>query len=420
MLSHEVCFAQQIIGYTFRMYSVHIFRNIIWEVASLGKRVFLLVLDSFGIGDAPDAALFGDAGSNTLLAVHKSEHLHIPHLKKLGLYNITGLDTLPTKAKPLGHYARLQEKSLGKDTTIGHWEIAGVISEKALPTFPNGFPKELIHAFEKQAKRKVLCNKPASGTQVIAQYGEEHMKTGALIVYTSADSVFQIAANEAVVPLETLYHYCELARTLLQGDLAVGRVIARPFIGTDASSFQRTPHRHDFSLPPPQRTVLEALQDASCDVIAVGKIFDIFAGRGITERIPTQNNAHGMQVVFDLLERDFHGLAFVNLVDFDMLYGHRNDVHGYAKALSAFDIDLGHMLPLLQEDDVLIITADHGCDPSTTSTDHSREDVPFLLYQAKQREGQNLGVHLSFSCIANTLAELFSLPESFFGESLLP
>ncbi|MDL2218880.1 phosphopentomutase [Ruminococcaceae bacterium OttesenSCG-928-O06] len=381
-------------------------------------RVFLIILDSFGIGDAPDAAAFGDEGSNTLAAVAKSKEFHAPNLQKLGLFNIDKVPCLPKAAAPQGAFARLEEVSCGKDTTTGHWEIAGIESPKAMPVFPNGFPQSFIDAFEQAVGRKTLCNRPYSGTEVIKAYGEEHMRTGALIVYTSADSVFQIAANEAVVPLEELYRICEVARTMLTGDLAVGRVIARPFVGTTPENFARTPNRHDFSLAPPKPTVLDALAAAGKDVIGVGKIYDIFAGKGITEKIASKNNDEGMEITLQLAKRPFNGLAFINLVDFDMIYGHRNDVDGYARAISAFDVGLGKLLPLLGPRDVLMITADHGCDPSTPSTDHSRECVPFLLAGPAVRSGANLGTQVSFGCVANTIAQCFGLPQSYPGHSL--
>lgn len=385
----------------------------------MAKRIFLIVLDSFGIGDAPDAPAFGDEGSNTFAAIAKSTKFNVPNLHKFGLYNIDKVELTPKEQSPTGAYARLVEASKGKDTTIGHWEISGVESPKPLPVFPNGFPPELIAEFEKRTGRKAIVNKPYSGTDVIRDYGEEHMKTGALIVYTSADSVFQIAANEALVPVPELYRYCDIAREILVGDWAVGRVIARPFEGTDASNFKRTANRHDVSLKPPAPTVLDALQAAGKDVIGVGKIYDIFAGQGVTEQIKTKDNNDGMRVTLELTQRDFDGLAFVNLVEFDMVYGHRNDVDGYANAMSEFDVALGQLLPLLRPDDILMITADHGCDPSTPSTDHSRECVPLLVYGATVRPGVNLGTQVSFGHVASTIAEYFALPEKFAGASLL-
>lgn len=387
----------------------------------MGKRVFLIVLDSFGIGEEPDAAAFGDEGSNTLAAIVKSEKYHTPQLQKLGLFNIDGVLCGEKAAQPKACFARLQEVSNGKDTTIGHWEIAGVESPRALPTYPQGFPDEVIREFEEKTGRRVLCNKPYSGTEVIRDYGEEHLKTGALIVYTSADSVFQIAANEALVPVQELYRYCEIAREMLRGEHGVGRVIARPFVGTCKEDFVRTANRHDFSLEPPQNTMLDALQTAGLSTIGVGKINDIFAGQGIGEVIRTKNNADGMRVTLELARRDFTGLAFVNLVDFDMVYGHRNDVDGYANAATEFDRELAKLLPLLRQDDLLIITADHGCDPATPSTDHSREYVPMLAYGPAFRRGVDLGTRKSFACIAQTVCKYLGADAAgLAGASFLP
>ena len=371
------------------------------------KRVFLIVLDSFGIGAEPDAAAFGDEGTNTLGAIAGHPNFNCPNLQKLGLFNIDGVTAGEKTAAPTGSFARLQEQSMGKDTTIGHWEIAGVVSPKPLPTFPEGFPAELIHEFEEKTGHKVLCNKPYSGTEVIKDYGEEHMKTGALIVYTSADSVFQIAANEAIVPVEKLYEICAEARRMLVGKYGVGRVIARPFVGDCAANFTRTPRRHDFSLVPPADTMLDVLQQAGKSTIGVGKIHDIFAGKGVSETIRTSGNTEGLKVTMELADRDFDGLAFVNLVDFDMLYGHRNDPVGYAQALSRFDSQLEQLLGLLREEDLLFITADHGCDPSTPSTDHSREYVPLLCCGKSVRAGVDLATRSCFADLAATVGEYF-------------
>lgn len=387
-------------------------------------RVFLIILDSFGIGGAPDAALYGDEGSDTLATVARSPKFYLPNLRRLGFFNIDGLDfaggpeALQAVAAPRGAYGRLRQVSAGKDTTIGHWEIAGVISEKPMPVFPEGFPPEMIEKFEGLIGRKTLCHKPYSGTEVIRDYGGEHMDTGFPILYTSADSVFQIAAHEDVIALAKLYEYCELARGMLTGDWGVGRVIARPFTGTPGD-FRRTANRHDYSLPPPAPTLLDALAKSCRDVIGVGKISDIFAGRGITHSLPTDGNADGMEKTLGLAEEHFEGLCFVNLVDFDMLYGHRNDVDGYAAALSAFDAWLGDFLNELRPGDLLLITADHGCDPGTPSTDHSREDVPLLVAGPGVR-GVNLGTKLCFGCVANTIADYFELRTYLAGESLLP
>ena len=372
------------------------------------KRIFLIVLDSVGIGEAPDAADFGDAGSNTLAAAAASRFFDLPELGRLGLFNIDGVSCRPAAAEPEGSFARMTERSKGKDTTIGHWEIAGVISPRPLPTYPNGFPPEVIEAFRQKTGRGVLCNRPYSGTEVIRDYGREHLETGALIVYTSADSVFQIAAHESIVPPEQLYEYCRIARELLQGEHGVGRVIARPFEGE--WPFVRTPRRHDFSLEPPSETMLDRIKAARLDVIAVGKIHDIFAGRGDTEHIFTSGNTDGIARAIALTKRPFHGLCFVNLVDFDMLYGHRNDPDGYARALTEFDRALPQLLAGLGEGDVLMITADHGCDPATPSTDHSREYTPWLIAGPAVRPGVNLGTLPTFADISATVLDAFGLP----------
>ena len=373
------------------------------------KRVFLIVLDSFGIGAMPDSEGFGDVGVNTLRACASSSKLHIPNMIAAGLGNIDGVDCLPKTDAPMGAYARLTEKSMGKDTTIGHWEISGIISPKPLPTYPDGFPREVLDAFEQATGRGVLCNKPYSGTDVIRDYGKEHMETGKWIVYTSADSVFQVAAHEAVVPLEELYDACRKARRILRGKHGVGRVIARPFVGSPAEGFHRTPNRHDFSLEPPAETMLDAVKAAGLDCLAVGKIHDIFAGHGDTEYVFNKSNADGMAHTDDFAARDFHGLCFVNLVDFDMVYGHRRDIDGYAGALSEFDAWLGEFLPKLGPEDILMITADHGCDPSyTATTDHTREYVPLLVLGQAVKPG-NLGTRASFADIAATVTELLGV-----------
>lgn len=379
------------------------------------KRVFLIVLDSVGIGEARDAAAFGDAGAHTVKSISRSPYFAIPNLLSLGLGNIPGLSFLGTVENPLAAYARVEERSAGKDTTIGHWEIAGLISEKPMPTYPQGFPADLLADFSRLIGREVICNKPYSGTEVIKDYGNEHMETGKLIVYTSADSVFQIAAHEDVVPVEQLYEYCRAARTILRGDHAVGRVIARPFTGQ--WPFTRTANRHDFSLVPP-RTVLNAISEAGLDVIGVGKIGDIFAGSGITESHPTKSNVHGMEKTLELAERDFHGLCFVNLVEFDSHYGHRQDRDGYAKALAEFDRWLPRLLEKLGPEDVLLITADHGCDPCDDSTDHTREQVPLLVYGEKIKPG-NLGTKSSFADVAATVRDLLGVAYETEGTSLM-
>ena len=369
------------------------------------KRLFLIVLDSLGIGNAPDAAAFGDEGSNTLSSIRTHENFFCPNLEKLGLFHIDGVTGDKTQ-NPLAAVARMKEASMGKDTTIGHWEIAGLISDVPLPTYPSGFPKELISAFQKRVGRGVICNLPYSGTEDIREYGNEHLQTGALIVYTSADSVFQIAAHEDIVPKEELYRYCQIARELLQGEHGVGRVIARPFAGE--YPFVRTAGRHDYSLVPPKKTMLDLLSENGFDTISIGKINDIFSAKGISEAYYTSCNADGMQKTMELAERDFRGLCFTNLVDFDMIYGHRNDVGGYALAMSEFDAWLGEFLPKLKEDDLLMITADHGCDPLTPSTDHSRECTPMLLY-GNAIQPVNLGTRDSFADISATVLEAFGV-----------
>ena len=368
------------------------------------NRIFLIVLDSFGIGEAPDAANFGDAGSNTLRGIASTGLLNIPNLIDLGLGNIDGVSSIANCVSPRATYARLQERSMGKDTTTGHWEIAGLISEAPMPTFPNGFPRELMEEFEAAVGRGTLCNLPYSGTDVIRDYGKEHLDTGKLIIYTSADSVFQIAAHEDLVPIEELYDICRTARKMLCGKYGVGRVIARPFIGTPGD-FRRTENRRDFSLLPPSDTMLNKLSEAGLDVIGIGKIGDIFAMSGITLTYPTHNNKEGMEKTSELLEQDFHGLCFVNLVDFDMKYGHRQDAVGYATAINEFDAWLGENLQKLRDDDVLMITADHGCDPTDQSTDHTREYVPFLMY-GKNVTPKNLGTIHGFDHICNTVCKL--------------
>ena len=372
------------------------------------KRIFLIVLDSFGIGQMPDSASFGDVGVNTLAACAASGQLQIPNMIAAGLGNIDGVTCLPKTDAPTGAYARLTERSMGKDTTIGHWEIAGIVSNDPLPTYPEGFPEEVLEPFRQQTGRGVLANAPWSGTAVIEKYGEEHMKTGDLIVYTSADSVFQIAAHEDIVPPEQLYEYCRIARKILQGKHGVGRVIARPFVGTPGN-FKRTSNRHDFSLEPPMPTLLDAVKAAGLDSIAVGKIHDIFAGHGITEHVYNQSNAHGMEHASHYAATDFHGLCFVNLVDFDMHFGHRRDAVGYARALSEFDSWLGSFLPRLGSEDVVMITADHGCDPGyTATTDHTREYVPLLVLGKEVKPG-NLGTRESFADIAATIVHLLGV-----------
>ncbi len=387
------------------------------------KRVFLFVLDSCGCGEAPDAHAFGDYNVNTLRSCATSDKLHVPNMVSYGLGSIDTVDYLGKAEHQKGACARLQEASMGKDTTIGHWEIAGIVSPNPLPTYPNGFPEEILKPFREATGRGVLANAPWSGTEVIAKYGEEHMKTGDLIVYTSADSVFQIAAHEDIVPPEQLYEYCRIARKLLVGKHGVGRVIARPFIGNPKDGFTRTSNRHDFSLEPPAETMLDAVKAAGLDMLAVGKIHDIFAGRGMTDFVYTKGNTDGMNKTLDYAARDFHGLCFINLVDFDMLYGHRRNIDGYAAALTEFDGFFGKFVESLGEDDIVMVTADHGCDPAyTKTTDHTREYVP-LLIAGKKVKPVNLGTRTSFADIAATVTELlgvkFSTPgKSFAGEIL--
>jgi len=382
------------------------------------SRVFIIVLDSCGIGEMPDAGRFGDEGANTLKSCSTDPGFDLKNMKQLGLFNIDGIDYLDGVEEPKGAYARLAEASNGKDTTIGHWEIAGVYSPKALPTYPDGFPQEVIDEFSKLTGRGVLCNKPYSGTVVINEYGDEHVRTGDLIVYTSADSVFQIAAHEDVVPVEQLYEYCQIARDMLKGEHAVGRVIARPFIGT-SGAYTRTPRRHDFSLLPPSVTMLDQLESAGYDVISVGKIRDIFAGKGITESNPTTGNPDGIDKTLAIMDRDFEGLCFTNLVDTDMIYGHRRDIPGYAGALTYFDSKLPEMLDKLKDDDYLMITADHGCDPGfMKSTDHTREYIPFVMAGKKVRTGSR-GTRDTFADIGATVLDVFGIRPEFDGTSML-
>lgn len=384
------------------------------------KRVFLIVLDSFGIGEMEDAEAYGDKGTNTIGSVSESSFFHVPNLQKLGLFHIEGVKCRKPElvSAPLAAVARMKEASRGKDTTIGHWEIAGLISKQPLPTYPDGFPAEVTTRFSELTGRGVLCNRTYSGTEVIRDYGDEHVRTGDLIVYTSADSVFQIAAHEEVVPLETLYDYCKKARAMLQGKHGVGRVIARPFTGT-SGSYSRTAHRHDYSLLPPQTTMLDQLMEAGRDVIAVGKINDIFAGRGISEFVYTGGNAEGIERTLEYLDRDFEGLCFVNLVDYDMLYGHRRDVDGYAKAMAYFDGRLPEIMGKLRGEDILMITADHGCDPAyKKTTDHTREYTPFIMYGQKVKP-VNLGTRKTFADIAATVLDYLGVEQKVSGTSMV-
>ncbi|MBQ7230987.1 MAG: phosphopentomutase [Oscillospiraceae bacterium] len=387
------------------------------------KRIFLIVLDSCGIGAMPDAERFGDVNVNTLASCAATGKLHIPNMLKAGLGNIDGVSCLPKEAAPTGAYARLKEASMGKDTTIGHWEIAGVVSPEPLPTYPEGFPQEVLDAFEAATGRGCLCNLPYSGTDVIRDYGAEQLKTGKWIVYTSADSVFQVAAHEEAIGLQTLYDACHKARQLLRGKHGVGRVIARPFVGDPENGFKRTSNRHDYSLEPPKQTMLDAIKAAGLDSIAVGKIHDIFAGQGDTEYVFNKSNANGLEHTDHYAGTDFKGLCFVNLVDFDMLFGHRRDALGYAGALNEFDAWLGRFLPTLGEEDLVMITADHGCDPAyTATTDHTREYVP-LLVLGKAVKPADLGTRDSFADIAATVTQLlgvdYETPGRSFADEIL-
>lgn len=381
------------------------------------KRVFVIVLDSYGIGYLPDADKFGDVGANTLASIVKSEKYDTPNMKKMGLFNIDGVTCREGVDAPIASYGRMKEASMGKDTTIGHWEIAGMISPNPLPTYPNGFPQEVLEPFSERTGRGVLCNKPYSGTDVIRDYGEEHLKTGDLIVYTSADSVFQIAANEALVPLEELYKDCRIAREILQGRHGVGRVIARPFVGDKSDNFTRTRNRHDFSLIPPKKTMLVSLKEHGLDTYGVGKIYDIFAGQAVDHTVSITSNEDGMEKTLAWMEEDFNGLCFVNLVDFDMMYGHRNDIDGYANAATVFDRQLGQFMEKMRQDDVLIITADHGCDPGFKGTDHSREYTPMLIYGAPVKPGVSIGTRKTFADIAATVLEMLGVEERLDGTS---
>lgn len=383
------------------------------------NRTFLIVLDSAGIGGAADASAFGDDNPNTLKTIAASKEFSTPNLARLGLFNIDGIDFYPPAQNPCGSFARLQEASAGKDTTIGHWEIAGIISTRPLPTYPDGFPPDVIRELEAAFGRKILCNKPYSGTQVIHDFGQAHEATGALIVYTSADSVLQIAAHESVVPVDELYDFCRTARRIMHGVHGVGRIIARPFTGK-FPNYERTPRRHDFSLKPPSDTILDALNRRGFATIGVGKISDIFAGQGLSRSLGVNvDNSDGMAKTLRVMEEDFRGLCFVNLVDFDMKFGHRRDVDGYARAMTTFDAELGTFMAKMRPDDLLMITADHGCDPAAHGTDHTRENVPLIIYGGV-RAGVNLGTRQTFADIAATIAEVFNVPFDTRGVSLLP
>ena len=382
----------------------------------IDRRVFVIVLDSFGCGNAPDAKDFGDEGSNTLKTITGSREYNTPNMKKMGMFNIDGNDYVSGCEKAIGAFGRLTEQSRGKDTTIGHWEIAGIVSPDPLPTYPDGFPQEVLDAISEKTGRGILCNKPYSGTDVIRDYGKEHMETGKLIIYTSADSVLQIAAHEDIVPVEELYKYCEMAREILVGKHGVGRVIARPFTG-NPGDFTRTPRRHDFSLVPPATTMMDALIDVGYSTYGVGKIYDIFAGKGIQNTVRIEDNVDGMRKTLLYQGEDFKGLCFVNLVDFDMKYGHRRDIDSYAWAATVFDGILGTFLERMEDRDILMITADHGCDPGYKGTDHTRERVPLLVYGKDIKDGINLGTRDSYADIAATILDIFGVEKSVAGES---
>lgn len=384
------------------------------------EKIHVVVLDSVGIGEAPDAANFGDVGSHTLGHIaEKMNGLTMPHMESFGLANIEPLQGMQATDKPKAYYGKMQEASVGKDTMTGHWEIMGLNIDKPFKVYPEGFPAELIEELEKRTGRKVLCNKPASGTQVIEDFGNEHMETGAIIVYTSADPVLQIAAHEEIIPLEELYKICEIARELtLQPEYLVGRVIARPFIGTPGN-FTRTSNRHDYALKPFGRTTMNVLKDAGLDVIAIGKISDIFNGEGVTDAVRTKNNKDGMDKFAEVVRRDFHGISFLNLVDFDANFGHRRDPLGYGNALQEFDARLPEITEAMTEDDLLIITADHGNDPTFPGTDHTREYVPLIIYSPRFDGGSELALRETFADIAATVAENFKVEAPAFGKSFL-
>lgn len=384
------------------------------------EKIHVVVLDSVGIGEAPDAANFGDVGSHTLGHIaEKMNGLTMPHMESFGLANIEPLQGMQATEKPKAYYGKMQEASVGKDTMTGHWEIMGLNIDKPFKVYPEGFPAELIAELEKRTGRKVLCNEPASGTQVIEDFGKEHMETGAIIVYTSADPVLQIAAHEEIIPLEELYKICEIARELtLQPEYLVGRVIARPFVGTPGN-FTRTSNRHDYALKPFGRTTMNVLKDAGLDVIAIGKISDIFNGEGVTDAVRTKNNTDGMDKFAEVVRRDFHGISFLNLVDFDANFGHRRDPIGYGNALQEFDARLPEITEAMTEDDLLIITADHGNDPTFPGTDHTREYVPLIIYSPRFNGGSELALRETFADIAATVAENFKVEAPEFGKSFL-
>jgi len=385
------------------------------------NRVILIILDGCGVGELPDAAKYGDSGSNTLgnLSRKIPGGLKLPNLQKMGLGNIISISGMEPESKPLGNYGKMAEMSLGKDSTDGHWEMAGLITEKPFPTYPQGFPPEVIEPFKKAIGRDILANKTASGTEIVKELGDQHVKTGFPIIYTSADSVFQIACHEEVVPLEQLYDWCRIARNILAGEHAVGRIVARPFIGTSGNYQRVGGHRQDFSLKPPKPTILDLFKKAGLEVVGVGKIHDLYAGQGLTQSIHSDDNQDGMAKILDAWPKLSQGLLMANLVEFDMTWGHRNDAPGFYKGLQDFDAWLPGLLNKMTEDEILIITADHGNDPTTSSTDHSREYVPLLVYGPGVKSGINLGIRKSFSDIAATLAEIFGIKGLEHGQSFL-
>lgn len=390
----------------------------------LYKRIFVIVLDSLGVGEAKDSAAFGDAGADTLGHIaQKVQGLKIPNLVKLGMANLHSMEGITASGSPLGRYMKLSEASAGKDTMTGHWEMMGLHVTTPFQTFTEtGFPRDLIEELEKRTGRKIIGNKSASGTEILEELAEEEMKEGHLIVYTSADSVLQICGNEETMGLENLYHYCEIARELtLQDRWKVGRVIARPYTGKRKGEFKRTSNRHDYALKPIGKTALDALKEAGYDVISIGKIYDIFDGEGLTQSNHSDSSVHGMEQTLEYARQDFTGLCFVNLVDFDALWGHRRDVLGYGRELEAFDRKLGQLLPLLKEEDLLILTADHGTDPTYAGTDHTREKVPFLAYSPSMKSGGALGEGNTFGIIGATVADNFQveMPEGTIGHSVL-
>lgn len=383
------------------------------------NRAIVMVLDGFGVGELPDANIYGDEGSNTLAGIYNNTKLNIPNMKKLGLYNISGIELDTKEAEPIGIYGKAAEQCDGKNSPVGHWEISGYIQHPAFKTYPKAFPKELIDEFMEKAKISgILCNEVGSGTEILKRFGEEHIKTGYPIIYTSADSVFQIAAHEDVIPVEELYNICKVAREMLnKPEYNVGTVIARPFIGDKAENFKRTYNRRDFEFSTFGKTMLDVIKENNLDVIAIGKIEDLYCGRGITKSIHTQGNADGIERTIEEINKNTKGLIFTNLVDTDMLYGHRNDIEGYAKALEYFDCKIPEIITSLKDEDVLIITADHGNDPSTPSTDHSREYIPILMYSKGLKQNINIGVRNSFSDISATILDLLNLPQLKTGTS---